>query len=138
MILGIVIGFALGVAGGWLVAPLAGRELRSRAKAGAGKTSLGGALRRRDETVAGVRRRLQSAQQLVAEGTADGALEEAKAPLEGLAQATAAAANTAISGPSSLVDAIKQRLRETREATRRGYDEGVAEAQRLYETAQEV
>lgn len=142
MLLGLVVGFAVGVAAAWLGAPLAGAELRHRAPGGSLRSSLADSLKRRDQTVSSVRKRTTQARDKLtniqhgAGETAAHTIDSAKRTLDqaqvGVSASASRAADKALSGPRSVADAIKDRIHAAREAARDGYDEGVRDAQLAY------
>lgn len=142
MLLGLVLGFAVGVAAGWMGAPLAGAELRRKATSSSERSSLADSLKKHDQTVSTVRdrtaqarERLSDVQQTAGE-TAAHAVDSAKRTLDqaqvGVTETASRAANKALSGPRGLVDAVKDRIDVAREAARDGYDEGIRDARLAY------
>lgn len=132
MLFGAILGFAVGIAVGWLGAPLAGKELRARATSPSGRRSLADALKRRDQTLAGAQRAAGEARQRAesaAKGAADAASDVAATAQD---RVTSTARNIA-EQERSLVDRIKERLDEARDAAQEGYDQGVADATQLYD-----
>lgn len=139
MILGLILGFAAGVAAGWLGAPLAGAELRKKAADPDARKSLADSLKKRDQTVAAVRQKTEEARSRLEEiqhGAGESAAQAADSARQTLDQIQASAtraADTAVSAPRGVLDAVKDRLQAAREAAGEGYDEGVRDAERLYE-----
>ena len=138
MLFGVALGFAIGVAAGWLGAPLAGKELRAKAASSGGRRSLADSLKRRDQTLAsarvasvGARRQAETTAQSVADSVGEAA-SSARATAEDLRHSAAAATSRALQQPRTLIERLRDRLDEARSAAQDGYDEGVADAERLY------
>jgi gas vesicle protein len=139
MFFGLVIGLAAGVVAGWLGAPLAGKELRARAATSSGRRSLADSLKRRNQTLASAQQASAQAR-LKAENTAQGAADAvgdiastARASVEDARQKAAEATTSALDRPRGLIERLQDRLDDARAAAREGYDQGVYDAERLYE-----
>jgi gas vesicle protein len=132
MLLGSVLGFVIGVLAGWLGAPLAGKELRAKAVTPSGRRSLADALKRRNQTLADARRNVQHQAGEAADTVAATAARMRNSAEEARSQAAEAVSRVA-EKEQSIVERIKQRLNEARDAASHGYDEGVAEAEQLYD-----
>jgi gas vesicle protein len=139
MFFGLVIGLAAGVVAGWLGAPLAGKELRAKATTSSGRRSLADSLKRRNQTLASARDVTAKARQqaeTAAQGAAD-AVEDiastARSGVEDARQKAAEATAKALDRPRGLIEKLQDRLDDARAAARDGYDQGVDDAEKLYE-----
>ena len=132
MLIGVVLGFAIGVAAGWLGAPLAGKELRAKATSPQGRRSLADSLKMRDQTIACARQALDSAR-----AQAEAAAEATGETVADVTQSAKETAEHALERPRTLLDNVKQRIEDARQAADEGYQEGVEDARRNYERMRE-
>ncbi|MEX2236524.1 MAG: hypothetical protein WEB00_03160 [Dehalococcoidia bacterium] len=120
MIFGALVGFAVGIGATWLAGPLIQRRGgRAEMQEPSGRKTLADALKRRDQTLAGAR--LVDQVKAQAADAVTHARDSASSTLE-----------SATSAPRGVLDSVKERIRDAREAAREGYDEGVIEARAEY------